>query len=84
MPLYFNYKKPFHLYKLILINVKASQFGKRHIIVGQLFIGVGIAYSMRVNMSVGIVAMTDKTSVDNFEVSTYIYISSNISVQNYF
>lgn len=48
----------------------AGTWGVRHFIIGQLFVAVSVAYALRVNLSVAIVAMTDKNSANpDFEVS---------------
>lgn len=50
----------------------ASGFGRRHLQVALLFGGLLFAYSLRVNVSVGIVAMTDQTSNSTDPVSEII------------
>lgn len=48
-------------------------WGERHKQTLLLFLCMVIAYALRVNMSVGIVAMTDKSSANNnFIVSEYL------------
>jgi len=55
------------------------RWGKRHIQTLLLFLCMIIAYGLRVNLSVAIVAMTDKTSANkNFVVSYIIIISDNV------
>lgn len=48
--------------------LETKKFGTRHVQIFLIFMGVSIAYSMRVGMSVAIVAMTDKNvqNVSNF------------------
>lgn len=45
----------------LLFLLTGPTFGARHVQVVLLFFLVGIAYFLRVNLSVGIVAMTDPT-----------------------
>lgn len=47
----------------------AAGFGLRHLQVLLLFTGLLLAYGLRVNMSIGIVAMVDNTSNPDFEVT---------------
>lgn len=54
------------------------QWGERHRQILLLFLCMLIAYALRVNLSVGIVAMTDKSSANkDFIVSIYIIITYN-------
>lgn len=48
----------------------AKGFGVRHFQVMLFFCGLTIAFALRVNLSVGIVAMTDHTINPDFEVKT--------------
>lgn len=45
-----------------IIYVIAKGFGQRHLQILLLFLCLTCVYTLRVNISVGIVAMTDKTS----------------------
>lgn len=48
----------------------ASIFGVRHLQAFLLFLGLTLAYAMRVNLSVAIVAITDKNAANpDFDVS---------------
>lgn len=47
-----------------------GMFGVRHLQAFLLFLGLTLAYAMRVNLSVAIVAMTDRHAANpNFEVN---------------
>lgn len=55
-------------------------FGIRHFQAFLIFVGLSVAYSLRVNLSVAIVAMTDKESANpDFEVSIQ-YNCENVRV----
>lgn len=49
----------------------ASKFGVRHIQTVLLFFLLFICNALRTNLSVAIVAMTDKTTNEDFEVRLY-------------
>lgn len=65
----------------ILNYFLAPGLGLRHIQVIMLFFGLFLAYGLRVNMSIGIVAMTDNSSNPDFEVKP-IYNLNFISCTN--
>lgn len=47
-----------------LMNISEACFGVRHIQAVMLFFALVLAYGMRVNMSMAIVAMTDSNNED--------------------
>nr|XP_023022715.1 putative inorganic phosphate cotransporter isoform X1 [Leptinotarsa decemlineata] len=60
------------------------KFGKRH---GQIiiyFLLIFIAYSIRVNLSVGIVAMTDPTASSNPNIPTYNWTDKSVVLSAFF
>lgn len=52
-----------------MLNFTANRLGVRHIQIGLLFTGLAVAFSLRVNLSVGIVAMTAKNKNSQIEVN---------------
>lgn len=53
----------------VLLGVQGPRFGVRHIQCILAFCGLAVAYALRVNLSVAIVAMTDKNATNpDFEV----------------
>lgn len=62
---------------MTLLYFLAPGFGLRHIQVIMLFFGLFLAYGLRVNMSIGIVAMTDNSSNPDYEVRTISLLSSS-------
>lgn len=58
--------------------------GARHTQVILLFLSVILAYGMRVNMSVGIVAMTDKNTSPNPDVLTFDWDDQSIILTSFF
>lgn len=63
-----------------LYYVVAPGFGYRHIQVLLLFSGLAIGYSLRVNLSVGIVAMTTNDG-NKGEVNDMNYEQTNIAIK---
>ncbi|KAG5861854.1 hypothetical protein JTB14_035474 [Gonioctena quinquepunctata] len=62
----------------------SPKFGKRH---GQMliyFLLIFIAYSIRVNLSVGIVAMTDPTASINPDIPTYNWTDKSVVLSAFF
>lgn len=63
----------FFLFFFIFRFVASSIFGVRHLQAFLLFLGLTLAYAMRVNLSVAIVAITDKHAANPaFEVRTFV------------
>lgn len=65
-----------HLVNQFLINQNliyfpAGAFGVRHVQAFLVFLGLTLAYALRVNLSVAIVAMTDNSSNPNYQVSFF-------------
>lgn len=53
----------------------AGAFGVRHLQAFLVFLGLTLAYALRVNMSVAIVAMTDKHAANpDYEVSVFCIV----------
>ncbi|KAJ8946324.1 hypothetical protein NQ318_004213 [Aromia moschata] len=59
-------------------------FGKRHFQIFIYFLLIFIAYGIRVNLSVGIVAMTDPTASINPDVPTYNWTDKSIMLSAFF
>ncbi|XP_044758455.1 putative inorganic phosphate cotransporter isoform X1 [Coccinella septempunctata] len=59
-------------------------YGTRHTQCLLLFFLLAIGYAMRVNLSVGIVAMTDKTASSNPDVPTYDWNDKSIVLSSFF
>lgn len=51
-----------------LSDKQLKRFGVRHYQVVLFFFGLALAMAMRINLSVAIVAMTNKESISDFEV----------------
>nr|CAI5823959.1 unnamed protein product [Callosobruchus analis] len=60
------------------------KFGKRHEQTLLYFLLVLIAYSIRVNLSVGIIAMTDSTASSNPNIPTYDWPDKSIVLSSFF
>lgn len=52
------------------------RWGKRHTQTVLLFLGMIIAYGLRVNLSVAIVAMTDNSSANKQFIVSYVHIGA--------
>ncbi|CAG9857083.1 unnamed protein product [Phyllotreta striolata] len=63
---------------------KGPTFGKRHEQVLLYFLLIFIAYCIRVNLSVGIVAMTDPTASINPDVPTYDWSDKSVILSAFF
>ncbi|KAF5293591.1 hypothetical protein FQA39_LY03076 [Lamprigera yunnana] len=61
-----------------------SCYGARHTQAIMLFLLVTIAYGMRVNLSVGIVAMTDPEASPNPDIPTYTWDDESIILSSFF
>ncbi|XP_018561225.1 putative inorganic phosphate cotransporter isoform X1 [Anoplophora glabripennis] len=59
-------------------------FGKRHTQILIYFLLIFIAYGIRVNLSVGIVAMTDPTASSNPDVPTYNWTDKSVMLSAFF
>lgn len=53
---------------IIVLYFAAGAFGVRHVQAFLVFLGLTLAYALRVNLSVAIVAMTDNSSNPDHEV----------------
>lgn len=53
---------------LIYVLFSAGAFGVRHVQAFPVFLGLTLAYALRVNLSVAIVAMSDNSSNPQFPV----------------
>lgn len=64
--------KKFKLKKIVgvkFVKFLGPRFGVRHVQCLLVFFGLAVAYALRVNLSVAIVAMTDRNSTNpNFQV----------------
>ncbi|KAJ8929837.1 hypothetical protein NQ314_017440 [Rhamnusium bicolor] len=60
------------------------RFGKRHSQILIYFLLIFIAYGIRVNLSVGIVAMTDPTASNNPDIPTYNWTDKSIMLSAFF
>ncbi|KAJ8980968.1 hypothetical protein NQ317_013422 [Molorchus minor] len=60
------------------------RFGIRHAITILLFLLLSIAYGMRVNLSVAIVAMTDNTTSENPDIPTYDWNNKSVILSSFF
>lgn len=66
---------------LSLSFLASGIFGVRHLQAFLLFLGLTLAYAMRVNLSVAIVAITDRHAANpEFDVRTYISLKLMFSV----
>lgn len=63
---------------------KVLGLGIRHVIVALLFLLLSIAYGMRVNLSVAIVAMTDSTTSKNPDIPTYEWKNKSVVLSSFF
>ncbi|KAJ8946312.1 hypothetical protein NQ318_004201 [Aromia moschata] len=63
---------------------KGPAFGKRHVHVVLMFFLTGIAYTMRVNLSVAIVAMTDNTTSPNPDIPTYDWNDKSVVLSSFY
>lgn len=66
--LWTTYSRIIHVHNILFVS---AGIGCRHIQVILLFTGLLFAYALRVNISVGIVAMTDKSSNSTHAVSLF-------------
>ncbi|XP_055837631.1 putative inorganic phosphate cotransporter [Episyrphus balteatus] len=65
-------------------NDKEPAFGIRHLQCALIFFGQAVAYMLRVNMSVSIVAMTDKTTNSDFDVFTWSEKTKSLILSSFF
>ncbi|KAJ8923273.1 hypothetical protein NQ315_001830 [Exocentrus adspersus] len=63
---------------------KTPGLGIRHIIATLLFLLLTIAYGMRVNLSVAIVAMTDNSTSQNPDIPTYDWDNKSVILSSFF
>ncbi|KAJ8946315.1 hypothetical protein NQ318_004204 [Aromia moschata] len=63
---------------------KGPRLGIRYIITLLLFLLLAIAYGMRVNLSVAIVAMTDNTTSANPDIPTYDWDNKSVVLSSFF
>ncbi|KAJ8946308.1 hypothetical protein NQ318_004197 [Aromia moschata] len=63
---------------------KGPAFGKRHIQIMLMFFLTAIAYTMRVNISVAIVAMTDNTTSSNPDIPTYEWHDKSVILSSFY
>lgn len=63
---------------------KGPTFGVRHLITTLLFLLLSIAYGMRVNLSVAIVAMTDNSTSKNPDIPTYDWDNKSVVLSSFF
>ncbi|KAK5641841.1 hypothetical protein RI129_010388 [Pyrocoelia pectoralis] len=59
-------------------------YGARHTQTLMLFVLLTIAYGMRVNLSVGIVAMTDPTASPSPDIPTYVWEDESVILSSFF
>lgn len=72
-----NFFVHFYLLLLFIFITAGGVFGVRHLQTFLLFLGLTLAYAMRVNLSVAIVAITDKHAANAaFEVCLYFLLFS--------
>lgn len=64
IPMFWKHLQYTHLY----CAISAGGFGLRHMQVLLMFSGLVLAYALRVNISIGIVAMVDNSSNTDFQV----------------
>ncbi|CAG9831759.1 unnamed protein product [Diabrotica balteata] len=63
---------------------KVPGFGYRHVQIGLLFLMLAIGYAMRVNLSVGIVAMTNGNTTENHDVPWYPWENKSVILSSFF
>nr|CAI5843727.1 unnamed protein product [Callosobruchus analis] len=67
-----------------LEEIKGPRIGIRHVQIALLFSNLAIAYAMRTNLSVAIVAMTDSSSTTNTDVPTYDWDNKSVILSSFF
>ncbi|KAJ8946310.1 hypothetical protein NQ318_004199 [Aromia moschata] len=63
---------------------KGPAFGKRHVQIILMFFLTAIAYTMRVNLSVAIVAMTDNTTSSNPDIPIYDWNDKSVVLSSFY
>lgn len=63
---------------------KGPFLGMRHVQIALLFTMLAFGYAMRVNLSVGIVAMTDNTTSPNPDVPTYDWTNKAVVLSSFY
>ncbi|CAG9828052.1 unnamed protein product [Diabrotica balteata] len=76
-------KLPF-IKRLTVSNNKDSPFGKRHVEALSFFLAVFLGFSIRVNLSLTIVAMTDPNANENKDIPTFEWKNRNVILSSFF
>ncbi|CAG9865217.1 unnamed protein product [Phyllotreta striolata] len=63
---------------------KGPKFGKRHIEMLFYFFAIFVSYSVRIHLSLSIVAMTDSTANENQNIPTFDWTNRNIILSSFF
>ncbi|CAG9767278.1 unnamed protein product [Ceutorhynchus assimilis] len=69
--------------EIVILN-KGPRIGMRHVQTLLMFLCLTIAYSMRVNLSVGIVAMTTKDTSPNPDIPVYDWNNKSLILSSFF
>ncbi|XP_060523968.1 putative inorganic phosphate cotransporter [Cylas formicarius] len=67
-----------------IFDNRGPKFGSRHIQVSLMFVCMSVAFAMRTNLSIAIVAMTDNTTSPNPDVPAYDWDNTSVILSSFF